>query len=441
LYIFTVKDRIRILDLSDGDLAVNGGRAARAKPWLDPAAIGAEEKAAVLRVMESGRLSLFQGSFSPDPPFSFYGGPQVRALERTWREHLGMNFAVAVNSATSGFIAAFGALGVGFGDEVIVPPICSSACALAPLLFGAIPVFADVEPETGALDPRSFEKRATPRTKAVVVSHPFGFPADMASILRVAWRGGIKVVEDCTQAHGARQQGKCVGTFGDVGVFSLGAKRPIQSGEGGLCVTNDGQLAFRLALLRNHGESAVQESGYEDIVNLAGFNFRMTEMQAAVAQEQIKKLDAVNKSRLDLAAALTEGIQDIEFLSPLKERRGSRATFSSYPLRFLGELAGAGLDRFAAALRAEGAPFESGGVRPHYLLPLFQKKFLFKHGYPFSAPENRDSKPDYSLGSCPAAEKLLLGELLVSGRIAPPNTLDDVRDAVAAIRKTAGERP
>ena len=277
------------LDLTRPELAINGGTPLRTKPWLDNITTSDEEKQAVMRVMDSGYLSLFEGSHTPDAPFSFRGGPEVQALEEEWSDFYNVKNSISVNSATSGLYAAVAALGIGYGDEVIVSPFTMTACAIAPLIYGAIPVFADVEMETGCLAPDSIEKQITKKTKAILVVHQFGFIANMDQIMALAKKYKLRVIEDCAQAHGATYKGKQVGTIGNIGVFSLNVNKTIQSGEGGICITNDDDLAYRLQLIRNHGEAVVGPADYPDITNIIGFNYRMTELQAAIAREQLKK--------------------------------------------------------------------------------------------------------------------------------------------------------
>lgn len=221
------------------ELAINGGKPVRTRPWLENITTGEEEKRAVMEVLDSGRLSLFEGSHQPDPPFSFWGGPKVRQLEEDWCEYYGTGYAVSMNSATSGLYAAIMALGIGYGDEVIVSPYTMSACAACTLVSGAIPVFADVELETGCLSARSIEAKITPRTRAILVVHQFGIPADMDAILQIAGEHDLRVIEDCAQAHGANYKGRKVGALGDIGIFSLNVNKTIQCGEGGVCITGD----------------------------------------------------------------------------------------------------------------------------------------------------------------------------------------------------------
>jgi perosamine synthetase len=432
------------VDLTRRDLALNGGKPLRTKGWSDNFTTGEEEVEAAARAIRSGYLSLFEGSFTPDAPFSFKGGPEVQKLEKLWRDYYGCRHAISVNSATSGLFMAMGAAGVGYGDEVIVSPYTMSACALAPLIYGAIPVFADVEAETGCLDPDSIEKLISPNTKAILVVHQFGIPADMDRIMDIAGRHGLIVVEDCAQAHAALYKGRYVGTIGHIGVFSLNVNKTIQSGEGGVCVTDDDDLAYRLQLIRNHGEAVVGLAGYEEITNIAGFNYRMTEVTAAIAAVQIGRLDKLNTARMELVQQMNEGLASLGFLRPLKGRNECsgqgccHATYYIYPMRFDSGPAGCSRKEFVDALNAEGLMMAQGYVRPLYLQPLYQRKHLFKNGYPFSAPENLNLRQAYDAGTCPVTERLHFQELISSEHIRPPHDASDIDDILKAIRKVAG---
>ncbi len=428
------------------NLAILGGRPIRTKKWQDNVTTGIREVKAVTKVLRTGYLSLFEGSHKPDAPFSFLGGPQVRALETEWSEFYGSKYAVAMNSATSGLFAAVGALEVGFGDEVIVSPYTMSACAMAPMLFGAIPVFADVEQENGCLDPEDILRKITPRTKAIIVVHQFGFPANMTEIMQIAHERGIKVIEDCAQAHGAKHEGKAVGTWGDIGVFSLNVNKTIQSGEGGVCITEDSDLAYRLQLIRNHGEAVVGPAGYTNILNVFGFNFRMTEVTASIAREQLSKLPMLNKRRLDLVRALFQGLKETQSIRPMgmeffpgekgcREGCTCEATFYVVPFLFQPSKTSATRAEFARAAVAEGAPFFEGYVKPLYLSPVFQTKTLFRYGYPFKAPPNSESELRYEKGSCPTAERLHFQDVLVNEHIRWPHSERDIRDILRVVDK------
>ncbi len=422
-------------NLTDSRLAINGGVAVRTKPWSDNITTGSAEKKAVLSVIDSGYFSLFEGSHTPDPPFSFWGGPEVQSLEGMWCEYYGCKYAVSVNSATSGLYAAIGALEIGYGDEVIVSPYTMSACAMAPMIYGAIPVFADVELETGCLDPKSIERLISSRTKAIIVVHQFGIPADMDSIMKLAREHNIKVIEDCAQAHGAQYKNQYVGTIGDIGVFSLNVNKTIQSGEGGICTTNSDELRYRLALIRNHGEAVVGPAEYDNIVNIAGFNYRLTEIQAAIAKVQLKRLTTLNKIRIDLVDYLTEALQKYDFLIPPKGRDNCKNTYYVYNLRFIPEAAGIKRDEFVNAFNAEGILFYQGYVKPLYMQPLYQRKLLFKNGYPFTSPENRECYMNYDHGICPNAERLYYHEMVINEHIRHPHKKRDIDDIINASEK------
>lgn len=423
------------LDLTKPTLAVNGGTPVRTKGWLDNFTFGEEDKRAAVAAIESGYLSKFEGSFTPDPPFSFKGGPLVHKLEEDWCRYYGCAHSVSVNSATSGLYAALGALGVGFGDEVIVSPSTMSACAVGPLIYGAIPIFADIERKTGALNPADIERRVTARTKVILVVHQFGIPADMDPILDVAKRHGIKVIEDCAQAHGAKYKGRYVGTMGDIGVFSLNVNKSIQCGEGGVCTTNDRDLAYRLELIRNHAEAVVGPAGVADILNMVGFNYRLTEIQAAVAIEQLKKLDHINEVRIGYVEQLNKKLATFDFFETMPGRENCESTFYTWPMIFKPEVAGTDVETFRTALNAEGMYFIRG-YKPLYQQPIYQTKTAFKHGYPWAAPENQSIVTNYHPGSCPVAEEMR-EQVLVNEYIRLPQTQVDLDDIVHALEKLA----
>lgn len=253
--------------------------------------IGEREREAVNRVIDSGVLSGFMGNIR-----GHRGGQEVLALEREWRYYFGTMNAVAVNSASSGLYCAMGAIGVGPGDEVIVTPYSMTISATVPLLFGATPVFADIETEYFCLDYKSIKAKITPRTKAIIVVDLFGLPYDAYRINQLAADHGIYVVEDAAQAAGATYNGQYAGTLGDIGVFSLNVHKHIQCGEGGIVVTNNERLAERLRLMRNHAESVVHDRLWNKLpydkenASLVGMNLRMTELEAAVARVQLTKL-------------------------------------------------------------------------------------------------------------------------------------------------------
>ena len=266
-------------------LAINGGQATRRKPFPEYRVIGKEEEKAVIKVLKSGVLSKFLGSWDK----LFYGGKEVRALEKEWARYFKVKHAISVNSCTSGLYSAVGACQIGPGDEVIVSPYTMAATATSILIFNAVPVFADIEEDYFCLDPRSVEKKITKRTKAIMAVDIFGQPYDVRRINQIAKKHKLLVIEDCAQAPGAKYKDKFAGTLGDIGVFSLNYHKHIHTGEGGMVVTNNDKLAEKVRLIRNHAEAVVRGKGVKDLANMVGYNFRMTEIEAAIARCQLKK--------------------------------------------------------------------------------------------------------------------------------------------------------
>lgn len=409
-------------------LALLGGRPVVTEPWPSSNTIGKEEKEQVLEVLDSGILSGFKAGSGPE----FLGGPKVRQLEKEWASWFGVKHAVSFNSLTSGLTAAIGALGIGPGDEVIVPPLTMSASCVAPLWYGAVPVFADIDPGTLCLDPRSIEAHLTPSTRAIMVVHLFGHPADMEGILALAHRRDLPVIEDCAQAPAARYRGKYVGTMGQVGGFSLNIHKTIHCGEGGVMTTDDDELALRLQLIRNHGEAAVEGLGVARLDNTLGGNTRMTEMEAGVAVAQLRKLEMLTQARVRLAAYLDKQLSGIEGLTPHRVKDPeSRHVYYLYPLRYDETVCQLPRELFVQAVRAEGIELRSDYARPVYWEPLFQKGIVFgKKTRPFRYPK----------GLCPVAERAHQQELVFGRFCRWPLTEAHMDQVVQAFKKVLDHR-
>jgi len=383
------------------ELALFGGPKAIPSPFKRYNPIGAEEVDAAKRVVEGGVLSQFLGCWNPN----FYGGPKVQEFERDWSAFFGVNHAVTVNSNTSGLIAAIGAIGVEPGDEVIVSPWTMSASATAILVWNAIPVFSDIEDETFNLDPACIEKNITSRTSAIMVTDIFGHAAEMDTIMAIARKHNLKVVEDCAQAPAARYRGRCAGTIADIGVYSLNYHKHIHTGEGGVCVTNDPALAERLQLIRNHAEAVVGDKGVTDLVNMIGFNFRMTEIEAAIGVEQLKKLKTLTDIRILQASQLDTGLRELRGLRTPVVKHDCSHVYYAYPLVYDAVGTGVTREHVVKALRAEGVPVSMGYQNLH-LLPIYQKRIAYgRRGFPWSAPFY-DGSVSYAKGICPVAEGL-----------------------------------
>lgn len=412
-------------------LAINGGAPVRTRPFAAYVTIGEEEKRAAVEVLESTVLSKYLGTWSPD----FFGGPRVQKLEREWCEYFGVAHAVTVNSATSGLYAAVGATGAGPGDEIIVSPYTMSASATAALVYGAIPVFADIDPDTFCITPASIRERITPYTKAIIAVDIFGHPADFAEIMAIAREHRLIVIEDAAQAPGARANGKFAGTLADIGVFSLNYHKTIHTGEGGVVVTDNEEFADKVQLIRNHGEVVVKAKGNTDITNLIGFNYRMTEIEAAIGSEQLKKLDGLLTPRIEAADYLTERLRGLPGLTPPLVRPGVRHAYYVYSFKYDCTQTHVPRARFAAALKAEGLPIGEGYVEPIYMEPVYQQRIAFgRDGFPFTYPGYRGAV-SYDRGICPVTERMYEHELLLTAICHSNTSRADLDDFVDAVRK------
>ena len=368
--------------------------------------IGKEEVEAAKAVVETGILSPFLGSWVPNfRGANFYGGQKVQELERAWEKHFNAKYAVTVNSNTSGLIAAVGAVRIEPGDEVIVSPWTMSASATCILTWNAIPVFADIEQETFNLDPTSIKKNITPYTRAIVVSDIFGHAAQLDEIMAIAKENDLKVIEDCAQAPGALYKDRFVGTIVDIGVFSLNYHKHIHTGEGGVCVTDNPALAERIQLIRNHAEAVVEAKGVTDLSNMLGFNFRMTEIQAAIGIEQLKKLEYLVSQRVAAVDRLIKGIKDLNGLQTPVVKPGCTHVYYVCPLLIDESKTDVSRDLIIKAMQAEGVSLSQGYINLH-LLPMYQRKIAYgKNGFPWSANFYK-GQVSYKKGICPVAEEL-----------------------------------
>lgn len=386
-------------------LALLGGKPVIAEPLAPYPSMGEAEEQAVLEVVRSGCLSGFFGSPGPE----FLGGPRVRAFEEAWAERYKVKHAVSMNSATSGLIAAMGAIGLSPGDEVIVPPWTMSATAMAPLIYGGIPVFADIEDETFCIDPDAVAAAVGPKTKAILAVNLFGHPASLAKLRAIADDNGLSLIEDSAQAPLADEDGRLAGTVGDIGVYSLNFHKHIHAGEGGVCVTDDDGLAMRLRMIRNHGENVTDELAGGDIANMVGMNLRMTELSAAVGLAQFKDIERHVEARERLAQALSEGTRDLDGWTVPAVREGCRHNYYVWMVRYDKEKTGIDRNLFSKALAAEGFPHATGYVAPLYRLALFQqRKALGRDGFPFTLTDRT-----YEGALCPITERLYEAEAVL----------------------------
>lgn len=391
----------------------------RTRPFAPNCHIGGRERELLLDALESCSWSGFRAGTdgrdarelcaipsadARDLDLVYLGGRYVRMLEAMFAERMRTTFAIACNSATSGLMLALGALELAPGDEVLVPCMSFHATATTIVASGARPVFVEVDPDTLCIDPIDAASKITPRTRAIMVVHLGGMLASMDAIVDLARRHRLKIIEDCAQALGAKHRGRYAGAIGDAGVYSLTETKNITCGEGGVVVTNDARIAMRCRLLRNHGEAHVDD--------VLGMNYRLTELQAAVAVAQFEQLDERNRIRNENARHIIDGLRRFPRFTPQRLEEGCEPACYMLKFRYRGAR-----DELVRRLHAEGIPVIPGYERLLHENPIHIRRF--------------------GATSLPRSEAINR-ELLWFPFINPPNTRDDMDDAVRAIEKVLG---
>lgn len=408
-----------------GKLAIFGGTPVRSKPLpsVDDKSgrnIGKEEFELLKAVIESGRL------------FRYSGG-MVSSFEEEFAKFLGVKYAVASTSGTAALHIATGAAGLGPGMEILTSPITDIGTIIAILGQNAIPVFADIDPETYNVSPEDVRKRISDKTRAIIAVHLFGLPVDMDPLMELAEEKDLIVIEDCAQAYLAEYKGRLVGTIGHLGCFSLQQSKHMFTGDGGITVTNDDELARNARLFMDKGWD--RSLGLPRAYVMLGFNYRMTELQGAVARAQLKKVGWVVERRRAVAESLTKRLSEIEGVSPPKVPKGCKHSYWLYPLKIELSMFNASLSDIAKAITAEGIPVGTGYIgKPIYMAPLFTEKRGYGNSKcPWICPLY-GREIDYSEGLCPKAEETLSRLLTL-----PCNeyfTEEDIEDIAKALEKT-----
>ena len=349
--------------------------------------IKAEIDSAIQRVLQQGQFIL---------------GPEVKAFEEEMAAYCGTRFAVGVASGTDALHLALLACGIRSGDEVITTPFTFIATAESIAKCGALPVFVDIEPRTYNMDPTQIEPKITSKTKAIVPVHLYGQPAAMESILELAAKHNLRVVEDCAQALGAEHKGRKVGSLGDAGCLSFfPAKNLGAYGDGGMVVTNDPEIAGTVEILRKHGSKA----SYYYI--MPGFNSRLDALQAAILGVKLKHLDRWNEQRRGKASLYTRLLDQIDGIEPPYVEEHDKSSCNYYTIR----LVDSRLDR--NKLREH---LESRGIQTavYYSLSLHLQE-VYKHlGYkPGDFPESEQAQEQVlSLPMYPELSEMQIEEIV-----------------------------
>ena len=423
------------------ELALSGGTPVRTDKYsIHTTNIGKEEEDAVLRVMRSQHLS----GFSARPGDRFLGGESVQSFEKALSESFKVSNAVTVNSATSGLHCALYAAGVKSGDEVITSSFTMSATASAIAMCGATPVFCDIEDQTFGIDSERVKDLITEKTKAILAVNIFGHGASLDKLKKIADLHDLVLVEDSAQAPLINYKDKLCGLHGDIGVFSLNYHKAIQTGEGGFAVTNDSLYADRMRYLRNHGEVVIGPADRLDMIDMVGYNYRMTEIESAIGEVQLKKLLDFNAARKSLALIMQDRMKEYDFLSEPIIEDGCNHGFYLFPIKYKTDLIGISRELFVKAMQAEGIAIGYGYVVPVHLQPIYQLHMQNIYSdYKGYGLENLQSSPDlnfnhsvdYRMGICPVTEKMHFKEIITTDICKYPNSEIEVDEFFTGVDK------
>jgi len=410
-------------------LAINGGPKVidrkLGKSWP---VFGEIERRNLLEVLESGRW--WRGGEPPEES-------KVYQFEQAFAQFQDAQYGVACTNGTQAIELALKAVGIKPGDEVIVPAATFVATATACILVNAVPIVVDIDPANYQISPQAIEAAITPRTAGIIPVHYGGYPADMEAINAIAQRHHLFVVEDCAHAHGSTWNGRGCGSIGDVGAFSLQMGKTLTAGEGGICLTNDQELADKLFSFHHIGRFKGRPF-YEH--HLVASNLRMTEWQAAVLLGGLSRLEEQAITRDRNAAYFEAGLRQIEGVSPIeRDPWVTRWNFYFYHFKFHGEqFGGISLNQFRSALAAEGLSVGSGHLAPIQKNPLFTERqwgpACFGNNEPpdYATMETPECQRIYEQEGCSLNHALFLGD---------ESDMDLMLEAIAKVRDNVDEIP
>ncbi|MBS3776654.1 MAG: aminotransferase class I/II-fold pyridoxal phosphate-dependent enzyme [Bacteroidales bacterium] len=407
-----------------GNPAILGGQAVRDKGWPDwPVWKPDKDEERIIEVLRSG--DWWRGA-----------GNVVEEFEQKWAETIGAKRCVATVNGTNSLVISLFRLGIGPGDEVIVPPYTFIATIQSVLLVGAMPVFVDTDPATFQIDADKIEEKITPRTAAILPVHILGLPADMEKIMNIARRHDLFVVEDACQAWLAEINDKKTGTFGHAGCFSFQNSKHLPIGEGGAIVSDDEELMDRCFSHHNNGRSYGTVRSEHDSYPFVGTNNRMTEYQAAVGLAQLKRMEEQTKRRVSNAEYLRNKIKDIPGILPYELYDNvTRAAFHLFPFRYKKEeFQGLPRQKFLSALNEEGIPC-SGGYSPLNKMSYFRDAFQWKMFQRVFPKDMLDFDRYVERNQCPENDRLCEEAVWFSQNLllTEQSDMDDIARAIEKI--------
>jgi len=421
-------------------LAILGGKPVRQRAFPSWPVFGEGEERALLQVLRSGkwwRYSYGEGIELREPEA---GQPRSKVAEfqEAFSSLQGAKYGVACANGTAAIEVVLKAMGIGPGDEVIVPAYTFIATASAVLMNNAVPIFADIDSNTFNLSPDRVEQAITPNTRAMIVVHFAGHAADMDAFLRIAERHHLILIEDAAHAHGATWQGRGLGSIGQAGTFSFQASKNMTAGEGGLITLNDKELAIRCESYIWAGRE-FDRPWYEH--HRLGWNYRMTEFQGAILLEQLNRIEAQNAKRHQNALYLNRRLAEIPGIRPLAQRDyATKHSHHIYIFRYDESSFGVSRDEFVAALEKEGIPCSGGYAHPLYKNPMFLNQEFYPRGCPLDCG-HYNRKIDYASFAdvCSETERACREAVWLEHRLLLGDQAD-MEDIVSAISKIYEQR-
>ena len=403
-YLFMPFWKVLILNMSNHEkLSLFGGNPVIGKPLQRYSTIDTGDFDAVSSVINSGALSQFIGAAGE----YFLGGTEVRKFEMAFSKMFNVDYSISVNSWTSGLWAAIGALELEPGSEVITSPWTMAATATTILHWNLVPVFADIDSKTFNLDPKDVESKVTNRTRAIVSPDIFGQSADIESLRKICEKHNLFLVSDTAQSPFATRNGYFAGTSSDIAGFSFNYHKHIHTGEGGMIITKDSNLADRLQLLRNHGEvDLAQRRDESRSYVIMGMNMRLGEMEAAIGINQLTKLVGAVNSRRIAANRFAAGIENLQGLHVPFVAEGNDHVYYVFGIKIDEDVSGVSRTRIVEALQAEGVPAIASGYQNLHTLPLFREQLTYrKNPLPYSLLSKKRAK-ELRQQELPISEKL-----------------------------------